>query len=89
MGFSEALEAVVRLTGTRATAAMQVQSLMFDRSRGWTVVKARRWAGDHGYKYGKVDETDEYIHLRQRDPAEFKVIRTITWGEGIKARVGR
>ena len=67
---------------------MYVQSLLFPRTK-YDVPMAQRWAKKHGYKYGEVDSKPEYIHIRQADPAIFGVIRTIPFGGGIQARVGR
>jgi len=68
---------------------MQAQSLLFDRSAGWTVEKAKQWAKSHGYKSGKVDVTDRYVRLRQQDPKGFAVKRTVPFGKGIRAVVAR
>lgn len=70
----------------------QVQTLLFDQSR-FNVDTAKRWAKEHGYKYGKVDRpTGEarYIRLRQSHPDMFTEMRTISFGDqsGIKAVVG-
>lgn len=89
MGLVAAFEKILELGGQRSRRAMQVQSLTFDKSHGWTVAKAKRWASSHGYRSSKVDETEGFVHLRQRDPSEFRVIRTARFGEGISARVGR
>jgi hypothetical protein len=66
-----------------------VQSLLFDRSAGWTVSKATAWAKSHGYRYGKVHVTDQYVRLRQFDPKGLKVKRTIPFGRGIRAVIAR
>lgn len=66
-----------------------VQSLLFSRSEGWTTSKAKSWAKANGYKYGKVDVTDQYIRIRQLDPKGFKTKRTIPFGRGIRAVVAR
>jgi hypothetical protein len=68
---------------------MDVQSLLFDRDAGWTESKAKAWAKSHGYKYGKVDTTDQYVRIRQFEPKGHKVKRTITFGRGIRAVVAR
>jgi hypothetical protein len=68
---------------------MSAQSLLFDRSAGWTESKAKSWARSHGYKYGKLDVTDQYIRIRQFDPKGTKVKRTIPFGRGIRAVVAR
>ena len=68
---------------------MQTQSLLFDRSAGWTVEKAKEWAKQHGHKISKVDVTDRYIRLRQLDPKKFTVKRTVPFGKGIRAVVAR
>lgn len=67
---------------------MDVQSLLFDRGT-WTASKAKAWAKSHGYKYGKVHVTDQYIRIRQFDPKGSKVKRTIPFGRGIRAVVAR
>lgn len=67
---------------------MSVQSLLFDRD-SWTESKAKAWAKSHGYQYGKVDVTDQYIRIRQFDPKGSKTKRTIPFGRGIRAVVAR
>src|SRR5208282_5080968 len=69
--------------------SMDVQSLLFDRSAGWTQAKAKAWAKSHGYRHGKVHTTDQYIRIRQFDPKGLRVKRTITFGHGIRAVVAR
>jgi hypothetical protein len=69
--------------------SMNVQSLLFKREDGWTESKAKRWAKTHGYRTSKVDVTDNYIRLRQREPRSGAVKRTKTFGRGIKAIVQR
>lgn len=61
---------------------------MFSRPR-WTVRSAKAWAREHGYKYGDVDVTDNYIHLRQLDPQLYRSMGTFTLGKGIKGRYGK
>ncbi len=68
---------------------MEVQSLLFSRDAGWTVDKAKQWAKEHKYRYGKVDVTEQYIRIRQFSPKGLKVKRTITLGRGIRAVVAR
>jgi hypothetical protein len=68
---------------------MRTQSLLFDRSAGWTIEKAKEWAKKHGYKAGKVDVTDQYVRLRQLNPKGFTVKRTVPFGKGIRAVVAR
>lgn len=76
----------------RCPRGMEVQTLLFDRD-DFTTKQAKRWAKDHDFRYGKVDTTDDYHRLRQREPSAFTSgsFRTITFGapkEGIKAVVG-
>jgi hypothetical protein len=61
----------------------EIQSLLFDKQ--WTVPEAKQWAHEHGYRSGKVHETDNYIRLRQFEPVAGTEKRTITLGQGIKA----
>jgi len=69
-------------------AHSDVQSLLFDKGR-YTTKQAQRWAQDHGFRYGAVDEgRGEYIHLRQFDPIPGRPCATVDFGhQGIKARV--
>lgn len=64
------------------------QALLFPRSR-FTVDESKAWAMRHGWKANDVDVTDDYIHLRQEDPAHFTRVRTVhVGGRGVQARVG-
>ncbi len=69
--------------------SMSAQSLLFKRDAGWTESKAKSWAKANGYRYGKVDITDQYVRLRQSDPKGSTVKRTIPFGRGIRAVVAR
>ena len=58
--------------------------------KGWEKERAKKWAREHGYKYGDVDipETGDYIHLRQFDPEYNSArYRKIPFGHGISATV--
>lgn len=66
-------------------SSSDVQSLLFDRDK-YTAAKAKHWAEDHGYRFGKVDTTAEHHRLRQFDP-DGRPCRTVTFGQGIKAVV--
>jgi hypothetical protein len=68
--------------------SMRVQSLIFPRDK-WTKPQARAWLKTHGYKSKKVDETEHTYRFRQEDPDDFSVLRTKSFGENIKAVVGR
>lgn len=63
----------------------QVQSLLFS-TRKYSVGQAKRWAQDHGYKYGAVDTTESYHRLRQFEP-DGRPCRTIDFGRDIRAIV--
>ena len=67
----------------------RVQSLLFRRDEGWTVSKANRWAKAHGYRAKDADVTAAYVRLRQSDPKRYRRLRTVTFGDGIRAVVGR
>lgn len=77
-----------RLQESRRTST-DVQSLLFERSEGWTSSKAKSWATSHGYRAGKVDVTDRYIRVPQFDSEGFAVKRTVPFGRGIRAVVAR
>jgi len=70
------------------SSASHVQSLLFPTER-FTVDQAKAWAERHNWKFGDVDVKEEFIHLRQEDPAGFKRMRTVhLGGSGVQARVG-
>lgn len=75
-------------TRERDLPPMYVQSLLFPRDR-YNVPTAKSWARRHEYRTSKVELTDRYIHLVQTEPGELRVIRTVEFGHGIKAHVGR
>ena len=54
------------------------------------IEKAKAWAKAHGYRYGKVHTTDQYIRIRQSSPKGKATMRTIPFGtKGIRAVVAR
>lgn len=69
---------------------MEVQTLLFPRDE-FTARQAKTWAKRHKMRYGKVDTTENYHRLRQRDPNDFVggSYRTIDYPNtpGIKAVV--
>jgi len=69
-----------KLKGENTTT---VASVLFDKEV-WTKRKARTWLGGHGFKSGKIDETDTRLRFRQKDPDEFEKgsFRTISAGRG-------
>ena len=86
-----ALQHAGSATSSRKTnpVSTRVQSLLFSRRAGWTVSSANRWAKAHGYHHADADVTAGNVRLRQRDPKQFRKLRTVTFGRGIKAVVGR
>ena len=65
-----------------------VQSLIFSKDK-YPADKAKSWAKAHGYKFSDVDVTDDSVRLRQRQPGAMKGFRTIEFGPGIKAVIGK
>ncbi len=61
-----------------------IQSLIFSKEQFKTEAAAKQWAKDHGFKFGKVDETSTSFRLRQFEPDVCKRIRT---GDEIDAGV--
>ena len=70
---------VGRLKGQTTTT---VQSVLFDKAR-WNVADARTWLGEHNFKAPEVDETENRLRFRQREPGEFEPgsLRTISAGQ--------
>jgi hypothetical protein len=75
-----------------------VQVLLFSKEK-FSVTEAKKWAKDHGYKTGGVDnpEGGAFIHIRQFNPRDFKKgamgdggdFATIELTDGVKARIGK
>lgn len=72
---------------TTKDAPMEIQTLIFAKSKFPKKSDATKWAADHKFKADQVDETGESWRLRQFDPAlcEAGGERTITITDGIKA----
>ena len=71
-------------------ARSDVQTLVFDKEQ-FDIFGAKEWADDHDFTFEKVDETENSIRIRQRDPSEFQQgsFRTITLARGVQAVIGR
>jgi hypothetical protein len=71
----------------RCPAGSKVRTLLFDR-RYYSPSRAKAWARSHGYRSSDVVIKPENIHIGQRARGPFQRTRTITFGRGIKARIG-
>jgi hypothetical protein len=60
----------------------EVQSVIFD-SKLWDAERAKKWLKDHDMVSEKVDETENTLRFRQKDPADFKRFRVITPGKAV------
>jgi hypothetical protein len=67
-----------------------VQTLIFDKEK-YSMEEAVEWAKEHDYKADKVDETDGFYRLRQRNPDDFDddSFRTIDLEDGVQAVIGK
>lgn len=72
----------------RKKTSMKVQALIFDKEL-WSPKKAVSWAKKHGYRTTKLTQTEHSYRLRQVAPSQMQIMRTIEFGKGIKAVVGR
>lgn len=75
-----------RLSKLKEKAGMVVQSVLFSKDK-FSVESAKAWAEKHGFVAHKVDVTDQFIRLRQKQPSRFKDFRTVIFTEGVKAVV--
>lgn len=68
-----------------------IQTLIFAKSKFENKDDAKKWAKEHKFKNGDVDETEDSFRLRQIDPDQFdpKSFRTIDIDKGIKAVIGK
>jgi hypothetical protein len=67
---------IMRQAGRRVS---EVQSVLFEKAR-WTLEGARSWLRDHGFRFGDLEETDEYYRFRQAPPGQYGEFRTIPAG---------
>lgn len=58
-----------------------IQSILFDKKKGWTIKKAARWISKHNYRLYKIDDTDNFIRIRQIYPYEGYEYRTKKLGD--------
>ncbi len=74
---------------TKCPVGTEPQSLLINKNK-FTLPKARAWAKRFGYKFGKVDTTENYHRFRQQDPKKFTAdsFRTIEFTEDIKLVIG-
>lgn len=79
--------AVLAAKAKRKSDATEVQTLIFDKTK-FDRSAAKKWAKEHDYKSGNVEDTEDSFRLRQRDPGDFVRMRTIEFEPGIKAVVG-
>jgi hypothetical protein len=54
----------------------EIQSVLFDKDK-WTVERAKAWLKRNDLKSSKLDETEDKLRFRQKDPAQFKRFRNI------------
>ncbi len=66
----------------------EVQSLIFDREY-FTLAKAKSWAKRNNFRYGRPDQKENTIRIRQQDPKLFRpsTFRTISLTDGVKATI--
>ena len=67
-----------------------VQALLFPLAAGWTPARAKAWAKKNGFHYGKVHVKGHHVRLRQRDPGEYRRMRTMCLDDAchVKAIIG-
>lgn len=59
-----------------------VQSVLGKKGKWSNKSAFMKWARNHKFKTGKVDETDKYWRLRQKEPSDFKRLRTTCLNPG-------
>jgi SPP1 gp7 family putative phage head morphogenesis protein len=48
------------------------QTIIFDKDKGWTRSKAKKWAKDNGYWKGTIRDTEKQVRIRQFPPEQCK-----------------
>lgn len=67
----------------------EIQAILLDK-RAFTRGSAKEWAKKHGFKHGtvKAPGRSRYWHIPQRDASDFAELRTDTWGDYVRVRMG-
>ena len=73
--------------GFKEKGGSEVQSVIFD-SKLWTETDAKQWLKDNDFTGLEVDETENSLRFRQKDPGQYVRMRTITAGEKKKIDEG-
>jgi signal peptide peptidase SppA len=60
----------------------KAQTLIAPKKKWESLDAARNWAKEHGYRVDKVDDTANAWRFRQRDPNDFRQLRTICINPG-------
>lgn len=78
-----------KLRNPRCPKSTRVQTLVFSRD-SFDPRAARAWAKAHGYRYGKIDQTDKTMRVRQESPRHFTKggFRTIPLAPGVLGVIG-
>ena len=58
-----------------------IQSILFSTDK-WSLARAKSWLHRHGFKYGKIDVTENNMRFRQVTPHKGKKYGTIKFGRG-------
>lgn len=80
----------LRALSEESEDSMIVQSILFDKDK-FSESEAKAWLESHDYSHGKVDETEENLRFRQKEPEAFEdgSFRTVELSTGIKAVMGK
>ncbi len=55
-----------------------IQSILFDKRKGWNARSASIWILQHHFDLNKIDDTENFVRVRQAIPwpnAEFRTIK--------------
>lgn len=68
--------------------ASAIQSLVFSKDKFKDAAAAKKWAEEHGFHFGKVDETGSSFRLRQEEPGKFDLMRSKELAPGVTGVIG-
>lgn len=77
------IQGVQFVIGFTDDGSSEVQSVVFDSSI-WDKERAEAWLDSHDMSSGKLDETENTLRYRQKDPSAFVRFRTIKPGDEVE-----
>lgn len=90
-GVPEPFQGSIDLSEAETKDTANVQTVIISKDKFKDLDAAKKWLGEHGFHFGKIDDTGGAWRFRQKEPEQFgqKTFRTIDMADGVKAVIGK